>query len=268
MEKNLQHSEFDNGNAALGRQVTKSGIAIVSEGELIVPSEFNPFYTGSTNKSAQINNENRIRNRLFGMYYNGGLASDEQKTKRLGNSNIFVNSSGKYYEYLDEPVDGKKFRKMDIKNEDDRKKIKSAYGDAIGHSGPVGAVKEGSRILVGGIMDFVITANRNLVTYFNTACVSTFTSITLQLSCSSRAIVRNIERNISILSTIFSHNLTYIACYCNIIESCQAIFIQICKQLAYRGKNIRQINCISCRSNSTCIFTFNSDGFNGISATL
>ena len=58
-----------NGTAARGRRITRSGIAIVSEGEMIIPSEYNPFYHGRTNKAYQIANESRIarRNGLLGV---------------------------------------------------------------------------------------------------------------------------------------------------------------------------------------------------------
>ena len=59
---------FDNGTAAYGRKITKSGIVTVSEGELIIPSEYNPFYHGATNKASQIMNENRISSRFLGNF--------------------------------------------------------------------------------------------------------------------------------------------------------------------------------------------------------
>ena len=63
----------DISTAAHGRKVTKSGIVAVSEGELIIPSELNPFYHGATNKSHQINNERRLVNNFYGMFANGGI---------------------------------------------------------------------------------------------------------------------------------------------------------------------------------------------------
>ena len=59
--------------AAYGRKVTKSGIVAVSEGELIVPSELNPFYHGATNKAHQRNNERRLVNNFYGMFADGGI---------------------------------------------------------------------------------------------------------------------------------------------------------------------------------------------------
>ena len=58
--------------AAYGRRVTKSGIVAVSEGELIIPSELNPFYHGYTNKRQQTRNEqNAVRN-FYGTFADGG----------------------------------------------------------------------------------------------------------------------------------------------------------------------------------------------------
>ncbi len=63
--------------SAKGRKVTKSGVVIVSEGELIIPSEFNPYYNKSTNKQSQIRNEKRIEDRYFGRYADGGEVGNE-----------------------------------------------------------------------------------------------------------------------------------------------------------------------------------------------
>lgn len=63
----------DNGEAAHGRKVTKTGIVTVSEGELIIPSEFNPFYHGITDKAAQIRKERQISRGRFPMFNKGTL---------------------------------------------------------------------------------------------------------------------------------------------------------------------------------------------------
>jgi len=63
----------DNGTAAYGRKVTKTGIVTVSEGELIIPSEYNPFYHGTTNKASQIANEMRISGGRYPMYALGDI---------------------------------------------------------------------------------------------------------------------------------------------------------------------------------------------------
>lgn len=65
------------GTAAHGRKVTKSGIVAVSEGELIIPSELNPFYHGATNKTHQMKNERRLAANFFGFYNGGGMPESE-----------------------------------------------------------------------------------------------------------------------------------------------------------------------------------------------
>lgn len=64
--------------AAYGRKVTKSGIVAVSEGELIIPSEYNPFYNGITNKKQQVRNENNIVRNFYGSFADGGTVGEEQ----------------------------------------------------------------------------------------------------------------------------------------------------------------------------------------------
>ena len=63
---------------ARGRRITKTGLIAVSEGELVIPSEFNPYYSGRTNKKQQIRNENRIINRFYGGFANGGTVGGMQ----------------------------------------------------------------------------------------------------------------------------------------------------------------------------------------------
>lgn len=70
-----------NGSAAHGRKVTKSGIVAVSEGELIIPSELNPFYHGRTNKRQQIENEENILDNFFGSFAKGGTVYSDKKKK-------------------------------------------------------------------------------------------------------------------------------------------------------------------------------------------
>ena len=53
------------------RYIKKSGLAVVSEGEMIIPSELNPYYSGYTDKYKQRSNENRILNRFFGKFADG-----------------------------------------------------------------------------------------------------------------------------------------------------------------------------------------------------
>ena len=73
-------------NAANGGFVTKSGMISVSEGEMIIPSEMNPYYRGKTNKSSQrakeaMNYRNWIAsggntNNYWGNFSKGGYTDD------------------------------------------------------------------------------------------------------------------------------------------------------------------------------------------------
>ena len=68
-----------------GRMIRKTGLAAVSEGELIIPAEFNPYYSKPINKAKQIANENRAISRFYGAFDVGGtVGSDNKKPKREG----------------------------------------------------------------------------------------------------------------------------------------------------------------------------------------
>ena len=71
VKKMFKSGNEDNGTAAYGRKVTKSGIVSVSEGELIIPSELNPFYHGSTSKVQQKSKEIRNANKFYGFFADG-----------------------------------------------------------------------------------------------------------------------------------------------------------------------------------------------------
>ena len=70
--------------AARGGMVTKSGMISVSEGEMIIPSERNPYYHGVTNKRQQILNERTVANKYkamggagyLGSYAKGGIVGN------------------------------------------------------------------------------------------------------------------------------------------------------------------------------------------------
>ena len=59
------------GGAANGRTITRSGIVSVSEGEMIIPAELNPFYHKKVNKANQRRIE-RINARKFFGFFDGG----------------------------------------------------------------------------------------------------------------------------------------------------------------------------------------------------
>ena len=67
----------NNGNAAFGKKVTKTGIAAVSKGELIIPSKYNPFYHGDNDQEKQLRKENRAIGKFFGNYAEGGTIRDK-----------------------------------------------------------------------------------------------------------------------------------------------------------------------------------------------
>lgn len=92
---------FSNGMAANGRRVTKTGVVAVSEGELIIPAEYNPFYNKKINKSKQIAGEYNAINRFFGAYNNGGT---------IGAEGYYQDDKGIWYR-----PDGKKASKEEIK---------------------------------------------------------------------------------------------------------------------------------------------------------
>ena len=65
------------GTAANGRRVTRSGMVSVSEGEMIIPAELNPYYHGSVNKRTQRRNELRNAAKFYGFFDEGGTVGEE-----------------------------------------------------------------------------------------------------------------------------------------------------------------------------------------------
>ena len=76
-------SAFTDGFAANGRRVTKTGLVAVSEGELIIPAELNPFYRGRIDKKEQYKKEHDAARRFFGFFKDGG-----SPTERTGKAKI------------------------------------------------------------------------------------------------------------------------------------------------------------------------------------
>ena len=74
---------FSNGFAANGRKVTKSGLVAVSEGELIIPAEYNPFYRGKVDKRNQYKKEHNAARKFWGFFQDGGTP-----TARTGGGEI------------------------------------------------------------------------------------------------------------------------------------------------------------------------------------
>lgn len=71
-------------NAAYGRQVTKTGIVAVSEGEMIIPSELNPFYHGSTNKRDQVRKEKNAITKFYGAFAPGTASVGDRESDNKG----------------------------------------------------------------------------------------------------------------------------------------------------------------------------------------
>lgn len=65
------------GTAANGRKVTKSGIISVSEGELIIPAEYNPFYKKKVDKKKQYKTEFDNAMKFYGLYADGGTTKED-----------------------------------------------------------------------------------------------------------------------------------------------------------------------------------------------
>lgn len=65
------------GTAANGRRVTRSGMVSVSEGEMIIPAELNPYYHGTVNKRTQRRNELRNAAKFYGFFDEGGTVGQD-----------------------------------------------------------------------------------------------------------------------------------------------------------------------------------------------
>ena len=88
-------------SAARGGFVTKSGMVSVSEGEMIIPSEANPFYKGRTNKSSQ-----RARESMN--YRNWVAAGGNKRAQYWGSFSTGTTYTGKWYDVVKSLVkDGK-----------------------------------------------------------------------------------------------------------------------------------------------------------------
>ena len=145
--------DVNNGQAAYGRKVTKTGLVAVSEGEMIIPSEYNPFYHGTTNKNKQIHDEQRAVNRYYGNYAKGGTVGNDEglvgflkdggKTLGSGALEFFKRLFG-----LDEET-----KKKDGKIIDDRVKtfVQESFGN-LGNMAAGGLIGAGVSLFTGSIV--------------------------------------------------------------------------------------------------------------------
>ena len=76
----------DNGNNSRGRRVTRTGIAAVSEGELIIPADLNPYYNGKSNRRQQARDEARARSKFFGSFAPGEKTVGQEPDNSIDNS--------------------------------------------------------------------------------------------------------------------------------------------------------------------------------------
>ena len=140
---------------ARGKQITKTGLIAVSEGELVIPSEFNPYYRGRTNKKQQIKNENKIINRFYGAFATGGTVGG-------------AFSEGQFVEDTDPATGNKiyKFVKPDgtvikLKNKSEyakrlaQYKMRQAAQAVDDNTGVITHAKDGVNLLGSGLMDFI-----------------------------------------------------------------------------------------------------------------
>lgn len=84
-------------SAANGGVVTKTGMIAVSEGEFVVPSEYNPYYHGGKSKRQQMREESNVANRYFGNFSTGGTVGDNFR-------NWFDDTKGKAFGTKDAPT--------------------------------------------------------------------------------------------------------------------------------------------------------------------
>lgn len=178
--KNIFVGGNDIPKAANGRMVTRSGVVAVSDGELIIPAEYNPFYHKRVNKRNQHIKENIAANRFFGYFADGGSIDGEQlnqngtgDTKKqtihpnsfLGNLLSFVKQGGKEF-----GQDAKELWSQIIPNKEGIEKekksvskvIQSALEDLGASRGAMGAgalIGGGVSLLTGGMISPILGAS-------------------------------------------------------------------------------------------------------------
>lgn len=167
--------------AAKGRKVTRTGLVAVSEGELIIPSELNPFYKGKTNKRNQIARENKAIGRFFGAYSNGttgvGIEGEQPLSKDGTGKTSNINDGSILAFLLNALKDGGKtlakgagevFENI-IPNQEQAKKekgkigkvVESALKDLGASKGAIGAgalIGGGVSLLTGGLISPILGA--------------------------------------------------------------------------------------------------------------
>lgn len=95
-----------------GGEVKRTGIAAVSKGELIIPSELNPFYNGSTDKEKQKEEEDNAILKFFGKFAEGTTAVGDKNASKIGTRGLASienknYTEGEYNSILSKVLSGK-----------------------------------------------------------------------------------------------------------------------------------------------------------------
>ena len=160
-----------------GRVVKRTGLAAVSEGEIIIPAEFNPNYRKAINKTKQRYNENRTITKFFGGFANGGIAGgaseiDDKENTLIGKSkNLlkqgFIDFGSMLYDTFSDVIG-----KNDKASREEQKKkvvdvIKGAVDDIKPHAadGILGAmIGGGVSLLTGTVISPILGASLGAAT--------------------------------------------------------------------------------------------------------
>lgn len=157
-------ANFVGGKANGSRQIRRTGLAVVSEGEMIIPAEYNPYYRGSINKRSQYKNELNIARRFFGGFSDGG---------QPGESGEFYDPDTKEFVSftIDENGNKKEVRRKatteEIKDQEFKMKVNKIKNSSAGKLGAkiIGGVSESANVLYDGIkkvMDILIPSSEQL----------------------------------------------------------------------------------------------------------
>lgn len=159
-ESNSDNEESLNPSSRNGRKVTKSGIVSVSEGELIIPAEMNPFYKGKVDKNRQAKTEAGNISKFFGSFMDGGTAGTsarpgEGETQEYNDGTVMGTARNIISAGLHSIASG--FGKFinavmpdEKKLEEEKKKIASGIKDSMKEMGDAkGAMTAGG--IIGGV---------------------------------------------------------------------------------------------------------------------
>lgn len=150
---------------AEGGTVQETGMAAVSKGELIIPSELNPFYHGKTDKKQQIKDEKKAIKKFYGNYSGGGTVGEDQDVLDEYGVEISDNEAevgvtpAMVADYINKKIETGKFytqeqikkfaksfinKKYNELKKTAQNKIKQARQDAVAAFGPAGTYVNGA----------------------------------------------------------------------------------------------------------------------------